>query len=444
MPDVGELLASSDLEQAVLGSVLISPDLRERVDLYEDDFYLHKHRYIWQAMGKLNGSTDILTLSDELEKSGKLRDIGGPAYLVKLMSMIGSSLNVEEYAIRLRELAQRRRMITAASELAKIAFDLDASPDDAYAVLEQLQAQKPVLGSAQPVQDWVVAAYNEIARRMARGASDFSLSTGYPDIDRLIGGLYPDEGSFFYLAGQPGIGKTILWSNICEHLATQAPGAMYSIEMKRLRLMLRSFSARTGISVWNMRQGRIDDQQLTRLQESMQDYDRMSLFVSDSSDWTTQGLRTDLYRLKREHGVRWFAVDYLALINDQTPRADEWDRVREISRRLLGICRSLGMACIAIHTLNKEGFNKHAGMSAFSGAAGVMYDADISAYLSAGESKSFQINGAAWDPVDLNVVKNRDGEGGLGSVTLGRMKHVPKFITPTLNHKEEEVPWYSK
>lgn len=445
MSDIGQVPASQELEQAVLGAILINPDLRAQVDLSGDDFYSHRHRTIWGAMGRLNGNTDMITLSDELDKAGQLGEIGGPAYLAALITRVGTTLYTEEYALRLRDLSQRRRMLAAANELARIAFDLDASPDTAYALLDQLVTQRPVQGAAQPIRDWVVQAYQEISRRATQEVPDFSLNTGFPDIDALIGGLYPDEGTFFYLAGQPGVGKTILWSNICEHLATQAPGAMYSIEMKRLRLMLRSFSARTGISVWNMRQGKVDEAQLGHLADSLPAYDRMRLFVSDSSEWSTQGLRADLYRLKREHGVRWFAVDYLALINDQAQRSDEWDRVREVSRRLLGICRSLGMACIAIHTLNKEGFNKHAGMSAFSGSAGVMYDADISAYLSDGESKSFAVNGGAWTPIDLNVVKNRDGEGGLGSVTLGRMKNAPRFITPSLtNQPEEKAPWYHK
>lgn len=443
MPEISQLPASSELEQALLGAILIDPELRERISLEQEDFYIHRHRFIWQALSRLNGNTDMFTVAAELERDDHLDEIGGPAYLAVLVSRVGSALNGEDYAERIKEFSQRRRMITAANELARLAFDLDSCLDESDTIVERLRAQKPVTGAAQPIQTWAAEVYGEVEHRMSSG-EHAALTTGFVDLDKLIGGLYPDEGTFFYLAGQPGVGKTILWANVCEHLALQAPGAMYSLEMKRLRLMLRSFSARTGLSVWDMRQGRITDQQLRQLQEGLPEYDRLRLFVSDNHEWTTAGLRADLYRLKREHGVKWFAVDYLALISDPVPRGEEWMREREISRRLLGICRSLGMACIAIHTLNKEGFKKHAGMKAFSGAAGVMYDADISAYLSESEDSAFRLNASAWTPIDLNLVKNRDGEGGLGSITLGRMKHVPKFITPSYNQPEEKEQWYQK
>ncbi len=76
---------SREAEEAVIGSVLINPEAYYDVASYlrADDFYIHRHRWIWETFSRLHERRvpiDFLTVSQELDQQGQLAEVGGPAY----------------------------------------------------------------------------------------------------------------------------------------------------------------------------------------------------------------------------------------------------------------------------------------------------------------------------------------------------------------------------
>ncbi len=142
------LLFDRDMEEALIGSVLITPDAY--VDaaplVNAEDFYLHRNRWIWEAfieLFKTDNDFDVLTVKDALETGGHLEDIGGLDYLISLTNRVPSSQHAESYARNINALAVRRRLLTAAT----------TSPSSPTAkTLEWttsfLMPKKPFLGSA--------------------------------------------------------------------------------------------------------------------------------------------------------------------------------------------------------------------------------------------------------------------------------------------------------
>ena len=117
-----------EAEEAVIGSVLINPDAYYEVasTLRAEDFYSVKHRWIWNAFAALHDRQtpiDQLTTQEELDAKGQLDDIGGFAYLTQLVTRVPSAFNVAAYGKLVGEAATRRRLIRAAGEVAKLAYD---------------------------------------------------------------------------------------------------------------------------------------------------------------------------------------------------------------------------------------------------------------------------------------------------------------------------------
>jgi len=76
------------------------------------DFYRSDHQKIYtaiQSLSQRDDAIDVITVSEELEKSGKLREIGGLAYLSSLAKNTPNSGNVVSYAKIVRENAILRR-----------------------------------------------------------------------------------------------------------------------------------------------------------------------------------------------------------------------------------------------------------------------------------------------------------------------------------------------
>ncbi|HMQ56219.1 MAG TPA: DnaB-like helicase N-terminal domain-containing protein, partial [Anaerolineae bacterium] len=92
-----------EAEEAVLGSLLIDPDaiLRVSTFLRPVDFYVQRHAWVYEAMLDLHERrepSDLVTLSDELERREQLGEIGGAAYLTGLINATPTSIHVEYYA----------------------------------------------------------------------------------------------------------------------------------------------------------------------------------------------------------------------------------------------------------------------------------------------------------------------------------------------------------
>src|SRR5512135_3733479 len=101
-PSAPSVPHNREAEEAVVGAVLINPEVYYDVAqfLAADDFYIHRNKWIWEAFTRLHEQripVDLLTLSEELDRSNLLADVGGSAYLTSLINQVPSSLNAESY-----------------------------------------------------------------------------------------------------------------------------------------------------------------------------------------------------------------------------------------------------------------------------------------------------------------------------------------------------------
>ena len=129
-PESTTLPFSREAEEAVIGAVLINPEAYYDVAqfLRGEDFYIHRNRWIWDTFTHLEETRtpiDLLTVTEILEQSNHLSEIGGPAYLTTLINQVPSSLHAEAYGRIIQETAIRRRMLLSANEIANLAYDTE-------------------------------------------------------------------------------------------------------------------------------------------------------------------------------------------------------------------------------------------------------------------------------------------------------------------------------
>src|SRR4030065_1665156 len=118
---------SREAEEAVLGAVLINPESYFEVSqfLLSDDLYILRHRWLWESFMLLHerrAPIDFLTVVEELDQLGQLNDVGGPAYITTLINNVPSSLHAEAYGRIIEQTAIRRKMLDAANQIAKLAY----------------------------------------------------------------------------------------------------------------------------------------------------------------------------------------------------------------------------------------------------------------------------------------------------------------------------------
>jgi hypothetical protein len=129
-----------DAERVVLGGILLDNKKFGRVTALIDsgDFYRDAHRRIFRAMLTFNERGDIIdlvTLKDALTRTGEIEDVGGVAYLARLVDGVPKNQDVEAHAGIVKGYAEDRRLVEVADAIKRHA--IDGNRDGAFAALAE-------------------------------------------------------------------------------------------------------------------------------------------------------------------------------------------------------------------------------------------------------------------------------------------------------------------
>src|SRR4051812_3870320 len=266
-----------EAERSVLGSILLHNDAfnlaAELIDA--KDFYRDAHRRIFDKMVKLverGGAIDLVTLKEELGRTGDLDEVGGPAYITALVDGVPRSTNVEHYARIIKEKATLRNLIYSATKIVANAYDAE---EEADVILDQAEhaifaiADDKVRDGFVSLRDLAQSSLDTIEKLHARKELVTGVPTGFTDLDEMTSGLQPAD--LVIVAARPSMGKTSLVLNIAQHVGTKTPRTVgfFSLEMSKEQLFLRMLTAEARIDAQRMRRGFLGERDWGRLSEAL-------------------------------------------------------------------------------------------------------------------------------------------------------------------------------
>jgi replicative DNA helicase len=263
MTKMPEIIAPHNVEaeRAVLGALQVDPSTLYLVRdfLRSGDFYVERHQWIYEAMCVLvdgHSAVDQVTLCDELERHERLAELGGAAYLTKLVNATPTALNVEHYAHIVERTARSRMLMYAGQEIVRLGLEDELDPDEKEAKAQQILLDKTGRGGSSIVTARDVGGryYDHVKTMHERGAELLGLATGIPTLDKMLRGL--QSGRQYVLAGRPGMGKTGLALGIAMKVAEEdGCVAVFSLEMSDLQLFNRWVAAQRRVGAVHARGG---------------------------------------------------------------------------------------------------------------------------------------------------------------------------------------------
>ncbi len=349
-----------EAEEAVIGSLLIDPEALFQVTpfLKGDDFYIQKNAWIYEAILALHERRepiDFVTLCDELERNEQLEDLGGAAYITHLINVVPSAIHVEAYAHIVEQSAIRRRLISAASQIAQLAYqeteDVDQTVDQAEQELFSV-SERRITRDLAPIQDVIRSYYDRIEYLYAHQGEPLGVPTGYIDLDRLLGGL--QRSDFIIIAARPSVGKTSLCLSIARNAARHGQHvAIFSLEMSSEQIVQRLVSAETGIDTQRLRLGDLQENEWPLFVQATGKLSDLPIFIDDTPSISALRLRTKARRLHAEHGLDLVLVDYLQLMTGDIRSENRVQEVSYISRSLKALARELDLPVVAASQLSR-------------------------------------------------------------------------------------------
>jgi replicative DNA helicase len=434
---------SREAEESVIGSILINPEAYYDVAafLQADDFYIHRHRWIWQAFHRLHERRvplDFLTVSEELDQMGLLAEVGGPAYLTALINNVPTSLHAEAYGRIVEETAIRRKMLTAANDIAKLAYQEDSG-------IEMVMdgAEKAVFGVSErrmtrdleTIQQVLSNYYDRIEQLANRGSEIFGVPTGFIDLDRLLEGLQPSD--FLIVAGRPGMGKTAFMLTVAKNAAQvhKKHVAMFSLEMSNEQLVQRLIAQETGIDSQRLRTGKLEDAEWSLFTHAIEVLNDTKIFLDDTPALTPLQLRTKCRRLHLEFELDLVVVDYLQLMSSGARSENRVQEVSYISRNLKVLARELNVPVLAAAQLSRaveQRSDKEPVLSDLRESGSLEQDADVVMFIHRPEL--YDQDTLRQNVAQIKIAKHRNGP--VGQVELVFRNNIAKFENAVVRHTD--------
>lgn len=197
---------SVEAEEAVLGSILLNPDVFPDLKniLTADSFYILRNSYVWEAVENLlenQMDVDNISLIEVLKQTpdaangNRLNAIGGGAYLSHLINNTETSFNATTYARIVAKAERRRRLMNVASQIAT--FSTDPTIDDEEAISKSQ------------------AAFNETLDRVTDGKTADFIVSGADSLLDVIDGLGTTKTDIAYRMPFPAIWE---FGGFCEFI----------------------------------------------------------------------------------------------------------------------------------------------------------------------------------------------------------------------------------
>jgi replicative DNA helicase len=348
-----------EAEASLLGAVLLDSTVFDRLEaeIPPEAFYRESHRKIWSGIIRLRERRepiDLVTLSEELRRSGELEAVGGLSYLVGLSEHTPTAAHAEYYGRIVAEKWTLRRLIGAAGEAMQLAYSEAGTVEDILDTASRKLLEVATQGQvrqARPLPELLHETF-ELIQRQVEGGSDDQMQTGFRALDEIIGGL--GRGSLNVIAARPSMGKTALALTIALNVARRGHAvAIFSLEMPAVQLVTRMLCSEARIDMNRLRQGQLLDRELSRLADAAGRIGDARLLIDDTSSLTLMELRARARRLHSEHRLGLIVVDYLQLLSGSLSGENRQQEIAAISRGLKGLARELGVAVIALSQLSR-------------------------------------------------------------------------------------------
>jgi replicative DNA helicase len=426
---------SQEAEEATLGAILVNPVAYFAIAAFlkADDFFLLRHRYIWESLTRLHERgepIDYLTVLQELKDTDHLIEIGGPGYLTQLINNTENSANGEMYARIVERTSLRRRMMSASDHIKALALNEALTVEQVIAESEAKLfdvTERKNSGQLIPIHAAVNNYFDRIDYLMSNKNVVLGVPTGFRDMDKLLGGFQKSDLIIF--AGRPGMGKTSFMLSAALNMARlNARIAIFSMEMGADQIVQRLISMESGINTQNLRLGQLTQQEFTRFVHAAGNLSRLNIFIDDTAAMSPLEMRTKCLRLQREHGLDLIVVDYLQLMN--ASGMYENNRVQEISyisRAMKELAREFNVPLVSAAQLSRaveQRQDKRPQLSDLRESGSIEQDADVVMFLYRDEV----YNEATEFPNQADVIVAKHRNGPTGTVSLYFEKTLTKFM----------------
>jgi replicative DNA helicase len=424
-----------EAEQSALGGMLLSQEaVADVLEVVSGvDFYTPKHELIFDAIVTLFGRgepTDVIAVTDYLNKQGNLLKAGGADYLHSLTSFVPTAANASYYGKIVADKAILRRLIEAGTRIAQSGYESQGEVDE---LVNQAQSEIFNVANQSSKEDYVglsdslEVAIRDIELAQNRGGEMTGIPTGFSNLDAFTHGLHP--GQLVIVAARPAVGKSTFALDLARHASVKKNQAtiFFSLEMGRSEIAMRMLSAQSSIYLQSMRKGTLTEGDWAKLAAVRGEINDAPLYIDDSPNMSLVEIRAKCRRLAQQVDLKMVVIDYIQLMTSGKKVESRQQEVSEFSRALKLLAKELNIPVVALSQLNRQAEqtkDKKPELSHLRESGSLEQDADVVILLH--REGVFEKDHPRAGEADLILAKQRNGP--TGTVTVAFQGQYSRFV----------------
>ncbi|MNS22437.1 Replicative DNA helicase [compost metagenome] len=419
---------SIETEQALLGSILMEPDLIYESVLTPDHFYHDGHRLIYENMQQMKEKQEKIEVVSLVARMGAaVQDIGGVQYLVNL----GSSFPmVEQFAKHEQIVKEKYLMRTGMTSIKHLYNEMPDNPRELAAELmslsESIGDEVRTEGGFRHIKDGLMDHFDQLERKKEHGLASGAKTVGKA-LDKLTGRW--KKQTLNIIAARPSVGKTaFMLNNATEAGKDGMTVAIFSLEQPEVQLLDRMIAAECRIDGENVRDAKLTDEEWSKYTMGLSSLAELEIYIDDKPGRTIQEIRAAVRKLKKKHPELIIFIDYLQLIHGGKKFAGgRNEEVGYISNSLKQMARENDCPVIALAQLSRgveQRQDKRPMMSDLRESGNIEQDADTITFLYRDDYYNQETEKK--NIIECIVAKNR--EGSVGTAEMLNMRQYGKFL----------------
>jgi replicative DNA helicase len=414
-----------EAEHGVLGSMLMDREAIGDVLLVldDDDFYMPANSELFRTLVGLydrNEPVDLMLATNDLKGRGKLDAVGGVTALVEIMESVPNASHGLAYAKLVREAADRRRLVEAATGILRDAHEGGAREvsdliDSAEQRIYSISQSRGKTDEKEDMPTLIRAAMHRIDAMQVEGADTMrGLRTHYSELDRMLNGLAP--GALYVIAGRPSMGKTSFALNILDHVSVRdkVPSLLFTLEVNKQQIAENMLCSNARVDAHRLLRGELSDTEFAKVPEAAGRLSQSPIYIDDTPALSMMRLRAKARRMKSRHNIGLIVVDYLQLLTLGASAENRQVEISKMSGALKQTARELEVPVIMLSQLNRgveQRQDKHPMMGDLRESGSIEQDADAILLLYRDEyyyPEKLEARGKA----EVILAKNRNGPTG--------------------------------
>lgn len=362
---IGRIMPNAlELEDAVIGALLAEPSSFSKIDnvISPDDFYNQSNAIIFKAMRNLvskRAPIDMLTVTEELNSMGELKNIGGAYRISELSSKVAGASHIGYHARIIKDKSMARKLIEITSKAQSSAYD---SSEDISDTMEQLEKDYTELVSdtsneesinlSEAISESLKQAEN--TQSLRNKGVHVAIPTNLSSLNDIFAGGWraPD---LIVVGGRPSMGKTQHALAFAKAAAIAGKHVLFaSIEMTATQLVNRFLLEDERISGYNLRTGQMSPEEWGAIDEMSGKLWNLPIHIAGgSSIRNLSNIKSEARRLKRTGQLDLLIIDYLTLIKTNIAFQSRYLEVGYITGELKNLAKELNIPVILLSQLSR-------------------------------------------------------------------------------------------